>query len=161
MGDFGCSLLSEFVEEHVEGGLGPTRSRPDETAGVVVDHDDQVTVSPFVGDLVDPDPTQTPKTVDTGFDVVVDPGDDRPDGPSRHPQQLTGRTLRGADSEPGRHRVEVAGVASAVSRPRNLSNRLTMGSALDSWSISFDKHTGSASVESTPTSPAVAAVITR
>ena len=85
MGDLDCSLLSKFVEEHVECSLAAAGSGPNETAGVVIDHDDQVTVSTFVGDLIDPDPTQTPKTIDIGLDVIVDPGDDRPDGPSRHP----------------------------------------------------------------------------
>jgi len=50
-------LLSEFVEKHVQRGLGLARSGPDETAGVVVNNNDQITVSPFVGDLIDPDPS--------------------------------------------------------------------------------------------------------
>ena len=54
------------------------RSGPDETAAVVVDNDDQVAVPPFVGDLIDPDPTQTSEAVDSGLDVIVDPCDDRP-----------------------------------------------------------------------------------
>jgi hypothetical protein len=56
MGEFGCSLLAEFVEEHVQCGFGPAGSRPHQIAGVVVDNHYQVTVSPFVGDLIDPDP---------------------------------------------------------------------------------------------------------
>ena len=69
-------LTREFVEEHVECGLGPAGSSPDKTAGVMVIHNDPVTAPAFVGDLIDPDPTQTPKTVDVGFDIVVDTGDD-------------------------------------------------------------------------------------
>ena len=89
MGYLGCSLFSKFVEEHVQCGLRPAGSGPDETAAVVVDNDDQVAVPPFVGDLIDPDPTQTSEAVDSGLDVIVDPCDDRPDRPPRHPQQLT------------------------------------------------------------------------
>ena len=48
----------------------------------------------------------------------------------------------------------VAGAANTVSPPRDLSNRLTVGSALDSLSIGFDKHSGCARVENSPTSPA-------
>jgi hypothetical protein len=51
----------------------------------VINNDNQVAVPAFVGDLIDPDPTQTPKAIDGGFDVTVDTGDDRPNGPPRHP----------------------------------------------------------------------------
>jgi hypothetical protein len=54
-----CSPSSS--KNNVQSGLGPAGSGPDETAGVVINHDDQVAVSPFVGDLIDPDPTQTRK----------------------------------------------------------------------------------------------------
>ena len=159
MSDFGCSLLSEFVEEHVQRGFGPARSRPDETAGVVVDNNDQVTMSSFVGDLIDPDSTQTRQTIDGGFNIMVDAGDDRPNGPSRHPQQLTGGTLRCPHSEPGGHGVEVAGVANTVSRPRDLRHGLAVRSALDSPCLGFDKHFGCARIEATPASPACPSVI--
>jgi len=86
-------LVAEFVEEHVEDGLAATGSGPDKTARIVVDNHDQVTVRAFVGDLIDPDPTQTRQTINGGFYIVVDAGDDRPDRPPRHPQQLTGGTL--------------------------------------------------------------------
>jgi hypothetical protein len=56
VGNFGCPLLSEFVEEYVECSLAAAGPGPDQTAGVVINHDDQVAVSPFVGDLIDPDP---------------------------------------------------------------------------------------------------------
>ena len=56
-----ASVVSEFVEEHVQCSLAAAGPGPDETAGVVINHDDQVAVSPFVGDLIDPDPPQTAK----------------------------------------------------------------------------------------------------
>ena len=127
MGDFGCSPLSEFVEEHIQRSLGPARAGPHETAGVMVNNHNQVTVSPLVGDLIDPDPSQTIKTVDVGFDVCVDSGDNRSDRPPRHPKQLTGCTLGRSHREPRRHRVEVSGMTHAMSRPRNLSHGWSMG----------------------------------
>ncbi len=36
------------------------------------DHDDQVAMSAFVGDLIDPDPPQTVQTIHHSFDIVVD-----------------------------------------------------------------------------------------
>ena len=74
-----------FVEEHVESSLAAARPGPDKTAGVVINNDDQVAVPAFVRDLIDPDSTQTAKTIDGGFDVIVDAGDDRSNGPPRHP----------------------------------------------------------------------------
>ena len=110
-------------------------------------------MSTFVGGLVDPDPPPASETVDGGLDVIVDPGDARPDGPLRHPQQLTRCTLRCPHGEPGRHRVEVAGMTHVVSRPRNLSDCWAMGSALDALGTGFDKHFACACVESSPMSP--------
>ena len=86
-----------------------------------------VTVATFVGDLIDPDPPQTLKTIYSRLNIIVDPGDDCSDGPPRHPQQLTGCAFRGSHRKPGRHRVEVAGVAGVVSGPWNLSDRWAMG----------------------------------
>jgi hypothetical protein len=161
VGDQAGPFSAEFVEEHVQCSFAAAGSGPDKTAGVVIDHDDQETVPTFVGDLIDPDPTQPFETVDVGFDVIVDPGDDRPDRSPRHPQQLTSRALRGSDSKPGRHRVEITGMASTVSRPRNSCDGRAVRSALDPWCIGFDKYSGGAGVESTPASPASPPVIAR
>ena len=112
----------------------------------MVNHNNQITVSPFVGDLIDSDPTQTRKTINLGLNIIVDSGDDRPDSPPSHPKELTGRTLRSSDSKPRRHRVEVAGVARTMSRPRDLHHSMTVGSTLDPWSVGFDKHSGGARI---------------
>jgi hypothetical protein len=85
MGDFGCAFFSELVEEHVESSFAASGAGPDETAGVVVNNNDQIPVSAFVGDLIDPDPPQTRKAIHPRFDIIVDSGDDRPDGPPCHP----------------------------------------------------------------------------
>jgi hypothetical protein len=85
MGDFGCPLVSKLVEEHVESSFAASRAGPDEAAGVVVNNNDQIPVSAFIGDLIDSDPPQTVKTIHPRFDIIVDSGDDRPDGPPCHP----------------------------------------------------------------------------
>jgi hypothetical protein len=125
----------------------------------MVDNDDQVAMSTLVGDLIDPDSTQPFETIDCGCNVVVDSGDDRPDRPPRHPQQLTGRTLGCPNGKPGSHRVEVALMAGVVSRPRNSGDRWAMGVTLDSWCVGFDEHRGRASVERSPAPPASTSVI--
>jgi hypothetical protein len=76
MGDFGCPLVSKFVEEHVQCSLRPAGAGPHEAAGVVINNNNQVAVPTFVRDLVDPYPTQPVKTVNNSLDVVVDSGDD-------------------------------------------------------------------------------------
>ena len=43
--------------------------------------------------------------------------------------------------------IEVAGMAYVVSRPRNLSNGRTMGTALHPLSVGFDEHLGCARVK--------------
>jgi hypothetical protein len=50
----------------------------------VINNNDQVAVSAFVGDLIDPDPPQTVKTIHNSLDIIVDSGDDRPDRPPRN-----------------------------------------------------------------------------
>jgi hypothetical protein len=76
-GDLGAALLTEGVEEPLKGGLLPAGCSPHQPAGVVVDHHGQVPLPTFVGDLVDPDPTEVGEPVVHGLDVGPDPGDDR------------------------------------------------------------------------------------
>ena len=42
----------------------------------MVDNNDQIPVTALVGDLIDPDPPQTRKTIHCCFDIVVDSGDE-------------------------------------------------------------------------------------
>jgi len=79
VGEFGCSLVSEVVEEHAQCSLAAAGSGPHEATGVVIDHDDQVAVRPFVRDLIDPDPTQPFETIHDRFDILVDAADRTPD----------------------------------------------------------------------------------
>jgi hypothetical protein len=85
VGDFGCPLISKFVEEHTQRSLATAGTGPYEAAGVVIYNNDQVAVPTFVRDLIDTDPPQTVKTINNGFDIIVDSGDDRPDSPPRNP----------------------------------------------------------------------------
>lgn len=87
------------VHRRVRRRTPPTRrrcdpGRPPEVAGVVVDDHDQVAVATLVGDLVDPDAAQPGESIDTGFDVCVDPGDDRTDRAPRHAQQFADFEVR-------------------------------------------------------------------
>ena len=56
VGDLAAPLLTEGVEEALEGGLVPAGGGPDQPTGVVVDDHGQVAVAALVGDLIDPDP---------------------------------------------------------------------------------------------------------
>ena len=71
--------MTELVEEHSERCLVATGPGPHEPARVVIDHDDQIPVPALVGDLVDPDPTQSIETIDRRVDIRVDARHDRPD----------------------------------------------------------------------------------
>ncbi len=48
MGDQSGAFVAEFIEEHVQSSLGAAGSGPDKTAGVMVNNNNQVTVSPLV-----------------------------------------------------------------------------------------------------------------
>ena len=54
----------------------------------MVDDHDQIAVPAFVGDLVDPDPSQALEPVDRRVVVRVDAGHDRADRAPRHSQQF-------------------------------------------------------------------------
>ena len=77
--ELGAALLAELIEEDVQRRVVASRSGPDQSAAVMVDHDDQIAVTTLVGDLIDPDAPQPFQSINAGFNIVVDPGDDRPD----------------------------------------------------------------------------------
>ena len=161
MGQQGSAFVAELVEEHLQIGVGAARAGPHQMSGVVIDHDDQVAVPALVGDLIDPDPTQPIEAIDSGFDVVIDPGDDRADRAPRHPQQLTGRGLRGAHRQPRRQVIEVAGVADTVTSPRHRHHRRAMSAAPDPWSVGFDEHLRRAGIQRPPPPPTITVVVAR
>ena len=161
MGQQGSAFVAEFVEEHLQIGVGAARAGPHQTSGVVIDHDNQIAVPALVGDLIDPDPTQTIEAIDSGFDVVIDSGDDRADRAPRHPKQLTGCGLRGAHRQPRRHVIEVACVTDTVTSPRHRHHRRAMNAATDSRSVGFDEHLRRACIQRPPTPPTITVVIAR
>ena len=72
MGDFGASALPrclQRIEKGVHGRAFAAGTGPHQPAAVVVDHDGQVLVAAFVGDLIDPDPLQASERVDPGGGV--------------------------------------------------------------------------------------------
>jgi hypothetical protein len=79
VGELGCPGVAEFVEEPVQCRLGPSGSGPHEATGVVIDDNDQIALTTFVRDLIDPDPTQPFETIHDRFDILVDAADRTPD----------------------------------------------------------------------------------
>jgi len=91
MGDLGASTLPrclQRIEEGVHGRPFPAGTGPHQPAAVVVDHDGQVLVATFIGDLVDPDPLQAGERVDPGRGVGPHPRDDHSDCAPSDPHQL-------------------------------------------------------------------------
>ena len=115
----------------------------------------------LVGDLVDPDPPQPVEAVDRGVDVRVDACHDRSDRPPRHTQQLHHRAFRGADREPGREIVEVAGMARAVPGPRHRRDDDAMIPAADPRRIGLEEHLRRAQIQCSPSPATLTVVVTR
>jgi hypothetical protein len=161
VGDLGAALFTEDVEEPLQGGLLPARSGPHQPAGVVVDHHGQVPLSAFVGDLIDPDPSQVGEPVVHGLDVGPDPGDDRADGAPRNPHQLGDRSLGALGGQPGDLLIEGVGVAGRVPSPRHRRHRRPMIATADPGSLCLQHRLDRAQVQSPPAAPAFATVIGR
>ena len=90
-------VVSELVEEDIQRCFAATWPGPDQPAGVMVDNHNQIPVSPLIGDLIDSDPSQPLEAIHPRCNIIIDSGDDRSDRPPRHPEQVTGRTLRRTD----------------------------------------------------------------
>jgi hypothetical protein len=86
--DLGAAFGAEGVEELGQRRPVPTWCRPDEPAGIVIDHHRQVAVPTLVRDLIDPDPAQPSQPIEVGIDVGGDPSDDRPDRAPGDPHQF-------------------------------------------------------------------------
>jgi hypothetical protein len=126
----------------------------------VIDDHDQIPVPAFVGDLVDPDPSQPPKAIDRRVDVRIDSGDDRADRAPRHPQQFHYRALRGPHREPRRQIIEVAGVAGTVTRPRHRRHDHSMITTPHPRCASFEEHPSRAEIQRPPPTTPLSGVIT-
>ena len=127
----------------------------------MVDDDDQVTVSTFVGDLVDPDPPQALEPVDRLVDVGVDAGHDRADCAPRDAQEFHHCAFRCANRKPCRERIEVASVTGPVTRPRHRRDDHPMFAATHSRRPGFEEHARRAQVQRSPPTPSFAVVIAR
>jgi hypothetical protein len=159
VGQLGGAFGAELVEEDVQSGVVAARSRPHQTAGVVIDHDDEVAVAALVGDLVDPDPAEPVEPVNSSVDIGVDAGDDRPDGAPRDSRQLAHRGLRGSHREPSGQVVDVAGVPGGVARPRHRRHRRAVISTSDSGCVGLNEHLRGAEIQRPPPSTALTLVI--
>ena len=127
----------------------------------MIDDHDQISVSALVGDLVDPDPTQTVETINGRVDIGVDAGHDRSDRAPRHSQQLRHRALRGPDCKPGCEVIEVAGVARSVACPRHRRDRHPMRAAPNPWRSRLEKHLRRPEIQRPPPPTTLTKVITR
>jgi hypothetical protein len=100
-----------------------------------------------IANLVKPDTAKTVEGILAGTGVVDHPGDDRPDGPPRHPKQLAHRRLRGMGHQPGHLVAEVSGVTRSVAGPRHLSDGRAVLDAVHPGSVSLEVTEEHADVE--------------
>jgi hypothetical protein len=157
----GGAFGAELVEEDVEGGVVAAGAGPHQVTAVVVDDDDQVAVPALVGDLIDPDPSQALEPIDRHVDLRVHAGHDCADGAPRDAQQFHHRALRRANREPRRERIEVASVASTMTRPRHRRDDHAMFAAPDPRSSRFKEHPRRPEIQRSPPTPTFTGVIAR
>jgi len=160
--DLGAAALARGfhrVEERLEGGLVPARRSPHQPAGVVVDHDRQVLVATFVGNLVDPDPPQLGEPIMQLLDVGPYPGDDRAHGAPSDSHQLSDCGLRALRGQPGHLIVERQGVARAVPGPRHRLHRDPMTRTVHPRRVGLKPHRDRAQIQCPPTTPTLATVV--
>ena len=161
MGDQGTALFPQGLEEPVQGGHVPSRRRPDQAPGVVVDDHGDEAVPALVGDLVDPDAPEALEAVDPGVDVGRYPGDDRPDTSPGDAHELGDRRLGGLHGEPGDTVIEVAGVSGVVACPGDLRHRRAVGGTVDPHRRALQEAPHPTQIHSPPVPPALPLVIAR
>jgi len=91
MGDLSTPFRPQQDEELVERCFVTTDRSPQQIPGVVIDHDCQILVTALVGDLIDPDPTQTCETIHLRIDLSLEAGNDSTHRAPPDPHQLTHR----------------------------------------------------------------------
>jgi hypothetical protein len=160
VGDQGAAVGSEQVEELPQRRPVSARCCPQQSAGVVVDHDGDVAVAALVGDLVDADAAQPVQAVAEGFDVGPDPGDDRADGAPGDPHQLGHRGLGTLRDQPCHRLVEAEGVPGTMSRPRHVRDYDAVLAAGHPRRLGLHEHLHRREVQSPPPAPTLASVIT-
>ncbi len=153
VGDAGGPFGAEGVEERLHRRLATARRRPDQPAGVVVDHHGQVAVPLAVGDLVDPDPShplqQVPRADRSGHDSL----DDRGHRPPRRTQQLCCRRPRGVRRQPCGGVFERIGEPRRRPRPRDRSDDDTVTATVDPRGVRLELHHRRAHIERPPPTP--------
>jgi hypothetical protein len=156
--DLAGTHLAELIEEPLQRGVVSARSSPHQPARVVIDDHGQVAVPTLVGDLIDPDPAQPRQPVDPLVDVAADPGDDRPDGTPRNPQQLDHRHLRHMHRQPRRLIVEIVSVTGTVAGPRDLRHSRSMLTATHPRRVRLNEHLRRSEIKCPPPAPTVSPV---
>ena len=135
-----AALGPEPIEERAQRGPVAARRGPQQPARIVIDHDGDVAVAAFVGDLVDPDPGQPVQAVTDGFDVGPDPSDDRTDGAPGDAHQLGDGGLGTLRDQPRHRLVKAQSVPCAVSRPRHVRDHDAVLTAGDPWRVGLQPH---------------------
>jgi hypothetical protein len=159
VGDLCGPVRSEQVEEALQGRLVTASCGPYESARVVVNHDSQVSVSPLIGDLVDPDPSQARQAIHPGVDVTRDSRHDRPDAAPGDPHQLGDGALGALHGQPGDGVVEGSGVPGPVAGPGHLTHGRSMDGAVHPGSIGLEEAAQLTDVKGSPAPPALAPVV--
>lgn len=111
---FGAKLLKEALQSRFIAALGG----PDQTSGVVVNHDGDVLLTLAIADLVDADSAESVHVIRRRSGLRDHSTDHPADRSPGHSQQLRDGGPRGVDGKPGRLILEGAGEACAMTGPR-------------------------------------------
>src|SRR5712692_14541 len=136
--DGGAAILSELVEEPIQGLGGLTLSDPDGLAGFVVHDDGDVFVPALVGELVDADEAKPFQAL--GIELLADdPGRDAPDGDPGDLEEFLHGRLIGDPSESCDLILEVAGEEGSGSGPGDQLGPDAAAFAADPTQVGFEK----------------------
>ena len=149
----GSPLLSQVIEEPPDGGLIPAGGRPDEPAGVVVDHHHQVAVALAMRDLVDADAGEALQGIAAAAGLGSHTGHDGPHGPPGDAHQLRHRRARRLAGEPGHLVLEVLGEPRGVACPRQGHHDHPVSPASDPGCVGLEEARCRAQIEATPAPP--------
>ena len=156
-----ATLLAQQIQEPGHGLLVAPAGRPHQSAGVVVDHDREVSLTLANRDLIDADPTQAGEQVAAvlllGHHPLADPADRSP----RDPHQLGDRGLVRVDGQPRDLILEAAGEARVMPGPRDGGDHHPVLAAAHPWRPRLQVAEGRAQIQRSPAPASLAPVIAR
>ena len=155
------ALVSEEIEELLGRFAVATRVRPDQLAGVVVDHDREVSLPLANRDLIKPDPLKAREQIALGLGfgghALADPADRSP----RDPHQLRHRGLAGVHGQPRDLVLKAAREARVVPRPRHRGDHHAVLIAADPGRFGFQVGEARPEIQRPPPAAALTPVIAR